>query len=102
MTVLERSVASSWPSRDDPLDWMASAACVGVPTDVFFPERGRSYATAKRICAGCAVIQECRDATDRIEGALRIVDVNGVFAGETPGQRLRRRHVTGAEHLTAS
>ena len=91
MTVLARSVAYSWSPRDDPADWVDLAACAGVPVDVFFPARGESYSAAKAICAACPVIERCRDEIDRIEAHMPFADAAGLYAGETPGARRRRR-----------
>ena len=44
----------------------------------------------KAICAACLVIEDCRAMTDRAERGLSS-DVFGVFAGETPLKRVRRR-----------
>lgn len=41
--------------------WQRSAACRGVDSDLFFPERGASTAEAKAVCRTCPVIAECRD-----------------------------------------
>ena len=94
MSVLNRSVAA-WQPRDDPFDWIAAAACTGVSTDIFFPEVGASYATAKAICARCPVSDECRAEVDRVEARLTVLDVTGMYAGETPAARLRRRRADG-------
>jgi WhiB family redox-sensing transcriptional regulator len=75
---------------------MDAAACVGVGVDVFFPERGDSYIEAKAVCAACPVREPCRDAVDRAEQFLRGVDVQGLYAGETPGERRRRRAAAAA------
>ena len=91
MGVPYRAVAYAWPTDEDPLAWIAEAACAGAPNHVFFPERGSSYATGKAMCARCPVIEECRAEIDRVEARLAGFDVQGLYAGETPGQRRRRR-----------
>ena len=90
MGVPYRTVAYAWPAEDS-FAWMGAAACAGAPTDAFFPERGSSYATGKAICARCPVIAECRAEIDRLEGRLAGSEVQGLYAGETPAQRHRRR-----------
>jgi WhiB family redox-sensing transcriptional regulator len=90
MTVLSRSVASPWP-LDDPLAWIDDAACRGYPVDVFFPDKGGSYGEARAVCRRCPVVDRCRDEIDRVERGLTSVDVQGLYAGETPGERRRRR-----------
>ncbi len=45
--------------------WMRKAACRGMKTDVFFPQRGGSSELAKSTCATCPVRVECRDYAER-------------------------------------
>jgi WhiB family redox-sensing transcriptional regulator len=47
-------------------DWIKRAACRGMDTDIFFPERGEhaKVAMAKKVCASCPVQQECREYGD--------------------------------------
>ena len=43
-------------------DWIKQAACRGIETELFFPERGASSThvqNAKRFCESCAVNNEC-------------------------------------------
>jgi len=42
-------------------EWIKEAACRGMDTDLFFPERGDSEAVnkAKEICSKCSVSKEC-------------------------------------------
>lgn len=43
--------------------WIKKAACRGMSTDIFFPERGDNAKVelAKQVCASCPVQQECRE-----------------------------------------
>lgn len=47
------------------INWLASAACKGYPTEWWFPEKGmpkQSYTNmlkAKKLCENCPVKQEC-------------------------------------------
>jgi transcription factor WhiB len=70
---------------------MDVAACAGYPVEIFFPERGGSYVLAKVTCDRCAVVEECRREIDRAERELAEADVQGMYAGETPAERIRRR-----------
>jgi hypothetical protein len=92
--VLERDVYAAWTvdsfDEDEPRAWMLLAACDGAPIQVFFPEKGSTYAKAKRICSKCPVIAECRRDTDMIERRLS-GELWGFFGGETPRARARRR-----------
>ena len=69
--------------------WRELAACRGADLDLFFPERGESADSARRICAACPVRQSCLDyaITNRI--------VHGIWGGLTERERraLRSRWV---------
>ena len=67
------------------MSWWSQAACVGTPTDVFFPPMGGpgSNTQAKRICAACPVNVECLDDAIRNEPMPRA----GIYAGTTPAER---------------
>src|SRR3954469_15421360 len=48
------------------LEWSDRAACLSAEPEQFFPVGGAAAATweaamAKRVCAGCEVVVECRD-----------------------------------------
>ena len=92
MGVLARDVAEAWPAWSTPAAWQLDAACRDLPLTVFYPDgTGASkFEQAKAICAGCPVIEQCRAMTDRAERGLSS-DVFGVFAGESPLERVRRR-----------
>lgn len=69
---------------------MRTAACAGLPTELFFvdddTEKGgaalRKIRTAKAICATCPVTTEC------LEMALATNSDHGVFGGTTPRERM--------------
>lgn len=75
-------------------DWRAAGACLSADPDLFFPIATGTAAAAKqiskaqRICAGCQVRQECLDF------AMRTGEMNGIWGGTTPEERIRvrRRH----------
>ncbi len=50
--------------------WMAEAACRGVATSVFFPERGESPERARELCERCPVRGPCLDyaVSEDVEG----------------------------------
>lgn len=64
------------PAWEDLL-WQLSAACQGLPDYVYFPELTNEHAVryAKKICAICPVLQECRD------WALTHHERHGVWGG---------------------
>ena len=61
--------------------WRELAACRGADLEVFFPGRGESAESARRVCAACPVRQPCLDyaVTNRI--------VHGVWGGLTGWER---------------
>jgi WhiB family redox-sensing transcriptional regulator len=71
--------------------WVEGAACRDADPELFFAGSGSAYTEARAICAGCPVVAECRDYADRIEAAPRAYEMFGMFAGESPSERVRRR-----------
>lgn len=74
--------------RLDRWAWQFAGACRSVSTSVFFhPEgergaaRERRAAAAKAVCAGCAVVAQCR------EHALGVREPYGVWGGLTEEER---------------
>lgn len=69
--------------------WMREAACVGLDSDLFFPERGQDGAQAKKICRECPVRKECGLF------ALGMNATAGVWGGlnEKERRQLRRERV---------
>jgi WhiB family transcriptional regulator, redox-sensing transcriptional regulator len=69
--------------------WQRRAACRGPESRLFFaptvpeprPERDAREGRAKRICAECAVREEC------LEYALRIREPHGIWGGLNEAQR---------------
>jgi len=55
--------------------WTNDAACLGIDTEIFFPERKEDEDMATRICAGCAVRDDC------LEQALKFNEAHGIFGG---------------------
>ena len=62
--------------------WQAEAACRGMETVIFYPERGALATKAKAVCAVCPVSAECTDAG--------LMDNHGVWGGMA--QRDRQAH----------
>lgn len=65
--------------------WHANAACSGMGTELFFPERGEDARPARAICSGCPVVAPCAAAADDY----------GVWGGMSGRQR-RRAEPTAA------
>lgn len=70
-------------SAADAPDWLADALCAQVDSDVFHPEKGEGgkVRSAKRICAGCDVREQC------LEWALARPSTFGIYGGLTYVER---------------
>lgn len=67
-------------------EWRDRAACLGLPSDLFFPDDSGSNSLAegaKAVCVTCPVLHECR------EWALEHERKYGVAGGMTPNERQR-------------
>lgn len=69
------------------IDWQADAACAGTDIDTFFPAKGESPKSAKRICRRCLVRAEC------LEFALELHERFGVWGGASERERRRLERV---------
>lgn len=65
--------------------WFASANCLGVDPELFFPERGASTREAKQVCRGCMVREEC------LEHAVTHPEKFGIWGGMSERERRRVR-----------
>lgn len=67
--------------------WHRKAACRGMETDLFFPERGVKLDAARSVCEGCSVRSECLTAA--LDAGPR---TPGVWGGVSErGRRVLRR-----------
>lgn len=62
-------------------DWRLRAACLGQPQSLFFVDVGKGDATARLMCAGCPVRDECLDF------AIRTNQEYGIWAGMNARER---------------
>jgi WhiB family transcriptional regulator, redox-sensing transcriptional regulator len=69
----------------EPVGWMRHAACGGMDTEMFFPERDHSSKAAREVCARCPVRPECLDY------ALAGGDQFGIFGGTSERERRQLR-----------
>lgn len=71
-----------------PDEVVSRGRCRGLPPEWFFGERGRDfYATGRRVCAACPVLDACRDwARSQTPGSL-----TGLWGGESQGERRQIR-----------
>lgn len=63
--------------------WAASALCAQADPEAWFPEKGSSTRSAKRVCMRCTVRTEC------LEEALATGERFGVFGGLSERERRR-------------
>lgn len=80
------------PDKDD--SWRDKARCKGSDTSVFYPERGSNGTTAKLVCFGCSVREQC--AKFAINNSLR----DGIFGGLTDKERCKVRNGRKAIDIT--
>jgi WhiB family transcriptional regulator, redox-sensing transcriptional regulator len=71
-------------------EWRASSACLSADPELFFPIAQGSVAdrhttSALRVCAGCAVRQQC------LEFAMQSGEAHGIWGGTTADERIRAR-----------
>lgn len=77
------ALVTSMPLNIDRPEWVEQAACYGIGTDLFFPDRPdakKSIEKAKRICDGCTVRADC---------LAYAIETNspGIWAGTGPRER---------------
>ncbi len=71
-------------------DWRAAGACLSADPELFFPIAAgapaqKQVSRALRVCAHCAVRQQCYDF------AMRTGEAHGIWGGTTPEERTRAR-----------
>jgi transposase-like protein len=79
-----RLPATSLVERQAP-EWMDQGLCAQTDPALFFPETGTSPRLARKVCAGCEVLEQC------LAYALDNDERFGVWAGTTPAQRRKLR-----------
>ena len=65
------------------MSWKDDALCAQVDPAEFFPDKGNSVFTAKRICTACTVREDCLDY------ALDNNELHGVWGGMSVRERRR-------------
>jgi WhiB family redox-sensing transcriptional regulator len=66
--------------------WTEFALCAQADPDAWFPQRGGTTATARRICGACPVRAQCLDYA--LSGADTWHGISsGIWGGTTPRQR---------------
>lgn len=64
-------------------EWMQRSACLDIDPELFYPSKGDAprSRTARRICGGCPVRDEC------LAYAVKHHEVFGIWGGRTPRER---------------
>jgi WhiB family redox-sensing transcriptional regulator len=75
--------------------WQSFALCSEVDFDTFFPEKGGSTKEAKRICAECAVTEQC------LEYAIVNDQRYGIWGGIAESERCEIRKAKAANRNNA-
>ena len=84
------AAAASESTFIDDEKWQASASCLGVDPDLFFPERGANNSKAKRTCFACPVQLQC------LEYAIVNYEKHGIWGGLSERERRRLRNRVAA------
>ena len=74
---------------EDRLGWMTDASCAKPRVSSIWDYMDK--ATQIGVCSRCPVVDECRAYSDRLEGYRGPLELVGVFAGESVGDRVSRR-----------
>lgn len=73
-----------------PTEEVMRALCASDP-ELWFSDAPADQAVAIATCMRCPVRDWCRDWMDGQEHQSSLADIQGIVAGETPAQRMRRR-----------
>jgi WhiB family redox-sensing transcriptional regulator len=71
-------------------DWMDSAACASSEPGLWHQDGSANYSKAARICRSCPVQRQCADFAAEVEGDGSKRGRHGLWAGESPRERLAR------------
>lgn len=74
-------------------EWTRDAVCAQIDPELFFPDKGGSTATAKKVCAGCPVRRQCLEyALEHESGAAgtHTSYPSGIYGGLSELRRERR------------
>lgn len=88
----DMELLNEWSLFNKDFDWSDDAACKGLSTDLFFPERGNSTAeraAIKELCGGCKVQAKCLNFA--IDNYINY----GIWGGMTLNER--RKHKARVE-----
>ena len=76
------------PYREEP--WIASAQCLSIGVEPFFPGKGDDWNPVKTVClTACSVRLQCLDYAMRMESGQDYKTRWGVYGGLSPTARKR-------------
>ena len=85
---------ASIPADDGDSKWMADASCVGLDTEMFFPDKGvKVDPLLVKMCNGCSVKAEC------LAYAIKY-DMEGHWANTNQRKRWRLRAAMNRQKIT--
>lgn len=73
------------------LSWQDRAACAGMNTNLFYPQKSVNSSTAKKICRHCTVSNEC------LIYALKTEEDFGIWGGKSERERRKLRKQLGSK-----
>ncbi|MCT2587775.1 WhiB family transcriptional regulator [Actinophytocola gossypii] len=72
-------------------EWMRDGLCAQTDPEEFFPGKGGDLRPAKAVCAGCPVLDRCRDY------AVGRPELSGIWGGTTARERVALRVAAAAD-----
>ena len=99
--IIRRPNAANQLESDQKESWQDKSLCATIGTEVFFPTQKGDYADARKICGRCDVREDCLRYILKIEGKKKLSQREGMFAGLTPGQRLKLSQQYTSQELQA-
>jgi WhiB family transcriptional regulator, redox-sensing transcriptional regulator len=76
-------------------DWMRDGLCAQTDPEEFFPGKGSDVRSAKFVCAGCPVLEQCRAyAVDR-------PNLSGIWGGTSDRERQALRRSASTDRQVA-
>ncbi|MEU5660144.1 WhiB family transcriptional regulator [Streptomyces sp. NPDC047737] len=92
-TLPKRRTTTSAVSSRETTDWRLLSACRDEDPELFFPTTAEDREKAKRVCAGCPVVLQCRDLAANFQAP------SGVWGGI---ERVDTKRSYGASQMTAA
>lgn len=85
MDIISKTHSPSLASPEPKHVWQDDAACLEIGDYLFFPEKGKSYDEARKICKRCDVREQCLAYALATEPYAE--SRQGMFGGLSPDER---------------